>query len=143
MDELQHYGVKGMRWGVRKSRTPAEKALRKQQKIEAKKIHRESDILKKQSTRRTMADKYRPYGISGRGRVQIKRRGVAGHLPIVGRPKTLSKKKTQRLVDEMSLNLNVDRAFKDKYTRSLIADEILRSMATYRARDVLEEYRKG
>lgn len=41
-EALEHYGVKGMRWGVRKERTPAEQ-LTKREKKEARLDSRRSE----------------------------------------------------------------------------------------------------
>lgn len=92
---LLHYGVKGMKWGVRKNT-----------------IHR----------------KFRPLGQTEKGKIQVQRRGVAGKLPVVGRKRTLSNKKTQRTIDELGLNVKWNEVRKRDYDRVRIGEEIMQEM---------------
>lgn len=53
--------------------------------------------------------KFSPQGVSEgrRPKMVVKRRGIAGHIPIVGRKRKLSRRKTQRLIDELDLNFRI------------------------------------
>lgn len=54
---------------------------------------------------RKMYNKYRVAGHSPDKGIQIKRRGVAGHIPIIGRKKKVTKRKLQKLSDQMGMNI--------------------------------------
>lgn len=94
-DLILHYGVKGMKWGVRKNT-----------------IHR----------------KFRPVGQTEKGKIQVKRRGVAGKIPVVKRTRNLSNKKTQRTIDELGLNIKWNDVRKRDYDRIRIGEEIMNEM---------------
>ena len=136
---LAHYGVKGMHWGVRRDK--AERAANRARKIAAKAEKRAGKIEAARANRKTIADKYKPVGQDANGRVMIKRRGITGHLPISGRVKTLSKRKTQLLIDQMDLNINYKKASRDRFDRGRVADKVLSEMAAYKYRDLDKIYK--
>lgn len=53
--------------------------------------------------------KISPQGVSEgrRPKLVVKPRGIAGHIPVVGRKRKLSRRKTQRLIDELDLNFRL------------------------------------
>lgn len=112
---IAHFGVKGMRWGVRR----ADKRAAKIHKLRMKK--------------KTIADKYRPVGTDKRGRAIVKRRGILGF----GRPsKVLNVRKTQKLIDQIGLDINYKKAARDKFTRKRLTEKVLDEMAAYKYTDI-------
>ena len=150
---LSHYGTKGMHWGVRKSEKEraASRAAREQRKgdkaaAKAKKAYAKEQAYKNkihsaQVQRKTMADKYRPVGQTDKGKLQVARRGIAGHMPFTGGVKTLSKKKTQLLIDQMDMNINYKKLSKDQYDRVRAGQQILDTMSSYKYRDITKMYK--
>lgn len=152
-ETLEHYGTKGMHWGVRKSENEraasraaseqrkGDKAAAKAKKAYAKEQAYKNKVHSAQVQRKTIADKYRPVGQTDKGKLQVARRGFAGHMPIIGGVKTLSKKKTQRLIDQMDMNIEYKKLSKDRYDRVRAGQKILDEMSSYKYRDVTKMYK--
>lgn len=152
-ETLEHHGIKGMHWGVRKSekeraasraaseQRKGDKAAAKAKKAYAKEQSYKNKVHSAQVQRKTIADKYRPVGQTDKGRLQVARRGIAGHMPVIGGVKTLSKKKTQLLIDQMDMNIDYKKLSKDQYDRVRAGQKILDEMSSYKYRDVTKMYK--
>lgn len=108
---LEHHGVKGMKWGVRK-----------------KAIH----------------NKFRPVGLDKKGRVQIQRRGIAGHVPIVKRTRKVSKRKMQRILNELDMNIKWSEVQRREYDRYRIGEQVVDEMTKrfYQDRQTVRDNKK-
>lgn len=124
--EFSHYGVKGMKWGVRRELRKKEKAQRRKSQIEADRV-----------ARTTIADKYRPIGVTKRGKMIIKRRGPLG---LITPRRKLSRRRAQLLIDQIGLNVEYKKLRRDRYFRNQVAERVLTEMAMYRMRDAKQHY---
>lgn len=130
MGALRHYGVKGMRWGVRNYKKGMSKAGIKPGKKDVK-------LLKRQLKRKTIADKYDQFAVDSAGGVYLQKRKYAkkrraGKLDPSSQKgvKKLTPKELDKLSDEIDLGMK----YSEIKTRnpSVVSQNLVASMSEYR-----------
>lgn len=82
-DFLEHYGVKGMRWGVRKE-VKAARAANKVTNARAREIIKEGRLLTDPKERRKQAEKYKTEILDEIKKPEVKARFIKANTPTKG-----------------------------------------------------------
>lgn len=117
-DELMHYGVLGMKLGVRRNPSKAfSKAIRKADKLNENIDRAQTKVEKKTAKRDKVAKRYAGWGFAGRGDV------AAATQRLYKAEKKLKKKRTKRAQKWRS---NMQKTFADVDVKSIDSEVLSR-----------------